>query len=173
MAFYRVDETLIDDYIKRLNKQRWIVLLTVMSFIFPLFILSYYGDIGPLILFIFFVTGVIIAGSFYFGLNYKNEKDKLFFNVEFFIDESTIKCQPVEKPSLEFKLTDLAVIDVKKARTILVKGSNWTKINYRLPKKHSPYQIGFPGVMYIPDITSNYQELIDLIKASAVNASKI
>ncbi|HET6225659.1 MAG TPA: hypothetical protein VFF27_05225 [Bacteroidia bacterium] len=102
-------------------------------------------------------------------LTYKLEQ---LAKANYYIEECSIKFQNGDQ-MIAFNMNEIAVFHQKHSGTYIVKGDGWTKINYIFPKRNPRYRIGNADTIFIPTITSNYDELTNHIYAEARNAFKI
>ena len=65
----------------------------------------------------------------------------------------------------EIHFSNIAVIHKKRFETIIVKGNWLKKLFYFLPKRNYPNDFNTPNLIFIPNITTNYSELIETIQA--------
>jgi hypothetical protein len=160
---YRVDEQLIDGYLKRrlISVSVTAAIAVVISLSMLAFILYRQGSTG---LWSLFISAPIIAGAFLYGVKLWNDKFRALANTEFVLTaESIIQVSP-DHAVKKFKFSEIAVINKQKFGTVLVKGSLFTKVDYYRPKRINPYQLGDPTTIFIPTITTNYSELIAAIR---------
>ena len=164
---YFVDEQLIDKYLKK--RLSFSVLLLISSLIFYstfayiFFILNFpVAILCLLILFpLYLIDRLILVKKW-------NEKIISLSKYEFVITQDSI-AQQIEKLTVrEIHFSEIAVINKKKFLTVIVKGNWLSKLFYFIPKRNYPNSLNSPDIIFIPNITSNYSELIETIQAKKI-----
>lgn len=175
---YQIDKNQLDDFIKRVTRRR--ILIFMLKTLTILAILGYlvYNPTKndfPILFFVFAITIVTII--FLIASHMKNARLRKQSNGEYLIDSCTLKHRIDSISTKEFKFDEIAIINQKSYGTILIQGTGWTKFNYLRPlsRRHPRrnYNIDDPDVIFIPTITSNYDELITMIKDAARKAMKL
>lgn len=172
MIKYQVDKEQMDDYIKSFDKRRTTVFVIVTVAILSVQSFIAYNLDNDFPFWLIVVVTVAISLAFYIGLRLANDRFKQLSNGQFFIDNSSLRFEGVDSLTRNFKLDEIAVIHTKYSGTMILKGNGWTKFNYIRPKR-AAYQPGDQDVIFIPTITSNYNELVNAIKQATKNAMKL
>ncbi len=172
MTTYCVDKSLMEDYIKSLDKRRAIVFIIMILVAFLLQGFIAYNLDNDFPFWVIIIAAVVIAVAFYFSLRLANDQLKQLSGGSFYLDKSILKFIAADNLIRQFNLDEIAVIHKKYSGTMVVKGNGWTKFNYIRPKK-SAYQVMQHNVIFIPTITSNYVDLVDKIEQTAKNAMKL
>ena len=161
---YKVDNNLLEDYLRMVVKKRIYYFLVVLIIVIPAqaFIAYRMDNDFPLITWMVVIILVILV-AFMVGVRFYIDKLKQFVDAQYFIDDETISQQKSNNDNRNFKFNRIAVVQKISAGTIIVKGGMLTKINYYRPKRGS-YQVDSSDVIFIPTITTNYADLIYRIK---------
>lgn len=173
MTTYHVDKNQIDNYIKSLDKRRTSVFVVVTLVVLSMQTFIAYNLDSDFPFWVLIIATVVIAVAFYFSLRHANDTLRQFADGQFYIDNSVLKFITTNSLTRQFNLDEIAVIHKKYSGTIVVKGNGWTKFNYIRPKRTNSYQAGGLDVIFIPTITSNYTDLVDTIRQTAINAMKL
>jgi len=170
-TIYQIESEKMNDYISSVNRRKAFTLLplVIIAVSFQGYISFKKNDGTPVWLFI--LITIIISAALFFGISLFNKKLRRLSNGQFIVETDSIKFQTNDDLARDFKLEEIAVITKKYSGTYLIKGNGLTKINYIRPKR-SAYQLGDQNVIFIPTITSNYDDLIERIKENSKNAMK-
>lgn len=104
----------------------------------------------------------IILLAFVFGLKRWNTGLGKLANTEFILTHESLIQKTPDQTEKKFEFSKIVIIDEQKFGTNIVIGNWLTKLNYHRPKK-TPYPLDDPQLIFIPTITSNYNELIELL----------
>jgi|694.fasta_scaffold23665_3 hypothetical protein len=160
---YKVEEIRMSEYLKK----RFIYVsikatfLMVTAFSMLTFVLYKQNAIDGIWSYLFSAPIILIA--LVIGLIRWNTQLSKLTNTEYILTNDSLTQKAPFQSEKNFKFSTIVVIDEQKFGTNIVKGNWLSKINYYRPKK-SPFQINDPQLIFIPSITSNYNELIELLK---------
>ena len=160
---YRVDRKQIDEYLKRRFTSVSITASIIAVVVFSDLAYILYKQGATDALWIFFICIPVCAAAYFYGVKRWNDKLRTLADTEFELTSDSIVQSSETQVRKSFKFSEIAVVHKKKFGTLVVKGGWLTKIDYYRPK-NTPYQLGEPGTIFIPTITTNYDHLIDAIK---------
>jgi hypothetical protein len=160
---YKVDGKQIDKYLKKRSiyvsiTSALIVLVVISNFTFILI-----KQNAPNGLWSFLFSIPVIIGAFVYGTIRWNNKLRGLAETEFILTTTSLTQKIPNQAEKIFSFPEIAVLDKKKFGTTIIKGNWWTKIDYYRPKNIA-YQVDDPKVIFIPSITTNYSELISILK---------
>jgi len=130
--------------------------MTMLGFIF-------YKQAGVNGLWSFLFSIPLLVTAFLYGVNRGHNKLRKLTDSEFILKEDFIIQMKQNQVERVFGFSEIAVIDKRKFGTTILKGNMWTKVDYYRPKR-SPYQLDDPKLIFVPSITTNYSELIEIVK---------
>jgi hypothetical protein len=161
---YRVDGQQIDGYLKKVFISRATTFVIVIAVVMTMFTFIIYKQDSEFPIWILILAVAIVVVAFLFGMKLWNDNLRKIANTEFILTNEGIIQSTQNNVERDFKFTEIAVIKKMKLGTTIVKGNLLTKIDFYRPKRVSPYQLGDPTTIFIPNITTNYSELIDNIR---------
>jgi len=184
MKNYQVDQNQINDYLISLEKRKNKVLLVAFVVLISVLLFSVISTDKLLSFFPISMAffSIILMSALYFAFVRMYAKQKLqiesLFIGKYELDETSLKFLAPAPLARDFRFDEVAVIHKRPYGTIIIKGDSWTRMNYLrvtwgMYKSRNPYQFDSDNVIFIPNITSNYIEMIESIKQSAKNALKL
>lgn len=160
---YQVDEQQMDGYLKNRFISVSITFSIIIGVLLSLFAFILFKQQALVGLWSFLIAMPIITIAFIFGVRQWNDKLRKLSGTEFILTSNSLVQKIPNEVEKGFNVSEIAVIDKKKFGTTIIKGNWLTRINYYRPKK-SAYQLNDPNLIFIPSITTNYNELINSIK---------
>jgi len=169
---YLVNPTQLDSYLKNRFVRAIIQSTAIIVIVLVLLAYIFYkqNDLkGGLWSFCFSVP--LIFGALLLGTKLWNDKLRKLSGAEFTLTSDSFIQTITNGDKKEFKYSDIVVINRVMLGTNIVKGNWLTKVDYYRPKKFG-YQPDDINLIFIPNITTNYAELITKIK-EAKQANKV
>jgi hypothetical protein len=153
----------MDEYLKKRLISTAITFCIIVIIIVSMFAFILYKQQSLAALWSFTVSIPLMIWAFLVAVNRWNNDLRKLAGTEFILMDDCIAQSSEGKIDKSFKFTEIAVVNKRKFGTTLVKGNWLTKVNYYRPKR-TTYRLGSEQVIYIPEITTNYSELVDIIK---------
>ena len=177
MITYEVKEDAMADYLSSLDRRRILIILLVNLFFVITGYLTEIYRINIILFWCILLLTLIVSMVSWLDLRKDNDKLRQLAGSRYFIDDQTIKFLPMEMDPIEFQLKDVAVIHRKYSGTQVVAGvqelgMQLTGVSYFTRMKSRSFSLGDPGTIFIPRITSNYEDLISTLILKSGNAIK-
>lgn len=161
---FMVNENEFDSYLKSVHKRRlisssliFVVIVSLMSTI------THSNDSSfPIIYFI----SILFFSALLYGLKLGEKTFEKFKNATYTITKDELILSSTKLGSRSIAFNQIAVIHKHYIGTTIVKGGLLTKLNYYRPKTPAT-SIDFEDRIFIPSMTTNYEELIGKIKSNS------
>jgi len=159
---YQVDAVQMDEYVR----SRLASTVTTFSVI-SIIVLSMFAFIlckqqAPEGFWALAIAVPILIGAFVIAIGKLKNQLRTLSGKEFLLANGRLVQKASNQIERQFDFSEIAVVDKKKFGTTIIKGNWLTKADYYRPKRSS-IQLDDPRLIFIPNITTNYSELIDAI----------
>jgi hypothetical protein len=183
MKIYQVDQSQINDYLQGMDKsqKKRLLVSTIPASLILVFLQSSSFDRHSLYSIFLFSILVISVILLYYILvrtlaKQKQQIESLLIG-KYSLDENSLKFLAPDSLARDFRFEEIAITHKKAFGTMVIKGDSTTKDYYirtlwgrNFSRKQ--FQIDAVNVIFIPNITSDYPELVEEINRAAKNALK-
>lgn len=160
---YRIDGQKMDEYLKSRFKSASITFSIIATIVLSILTIILYKRHALKGLWSYLISIPVMIGAFVFSVKKWNNDLLNLTDTEYILTTNSLIQKTPNQIEKKINFLEIAVLNKKKFGTTIIKGNWLTKIDYYRPKK-SAHHFDNPNHIFIPSITTNYLELIDIIE---------
>jgi hypothetical protein len=158
---YIVEEEKMSSYLQTRFIRKTITSGIIIAFVFGVYFYILYKQDHLEAIGVLLISMLIAFGAALLGVKIWNNKLLKLSGTEFTLTKNSLIQRMSNNNEKEFQFAEISIIDISKSGTNIVKGV--TRFDYYRPKK-SALQPDALNLIFIPNITTGYLDLIEEIK---------